>query len=210
MSAVGAYAGQRTGSLQLAPHNPRTARDTRAPRQLDPERLGDHFDRLFRAAWGLCGSRQDAEDLVQETYARVLRRPRLLRSDDDLGYLLRVMRNTHFSAHRAARRRPRTEPLPDQLDLLEDHHAIGPEQALEAGELYARIAELPDGFREALVAVDVVGLSYREAAAALKTREATITTRLYRARLKLAQALKDESPGERPAPPGRLPAPEAS
>ncbi len=92
-----------------------------AQRKLDPTRLGDHFDRLYRAAWALCGSREDAEDLVQETYARVLRKPRLLRSDDDLGYLLRVMRNTYFSAHRAASRRPRTEPLPDQLELIEDH-----------------------------------------------------------------------------------------
>jgi RNA polymerase sigma-70 factor (ECF subfamily) len=172
---------------------------TLAPRKLDPERLGDHFDRLYRAAWALCGSREDAEDLVQETYARVLRRPRMLRSDDDLGYLLRVMRNTYFSAHRAANRRPRTEPLPDQLELIEDHNATSPQQAVEAGELYALIGELPDGFREALVAVDVLGLSYREAANALQVREATITTRLFRARLRLAQALSDEQalPGPR-------------
>src|SRR3954451_7069339 len=44
---------------------------------LDPARIGDHVDRLYRAAWALCGSREDAEDLVQETYARVLGRPRL-------------------------------------------------------------------------------------------------------------------------------------
>ncbi len=66
-------------------------------RQLDPEALGDHIDRLYRAAWGLCGSREEAEDLVQETFARVLRKPRFLRSEDDLGYLLRVLRNTFFS-----------------------------------------------------------------------------------------------------------------
>ena len=47
-------------------------------RTLDPARLGDHLDRLYRAAWALCGSRQDAEDLVQETYARVLARPRFI------------------------------------------------------------------------------------------------------------------------------------
>jgi RNA polymerase sigma-70 factor, ECF subfamily len=163
-----------------------------AKRQLDPERLGGHFDRLYRAAWALCGSREDAEDLVQETYARVLRKPRLLRSDDDLGYLLRVMRNTYFSAHRAAGRRPRTEPLPDQLDLIEDQTVTGPQQALDAHELYDLIGQLPDGFREALVAVDVLGLSYREAAHALQVREATITTRLFRARLRLAQALSGQ------------------
>ena len=56
--------------------------------RLDPEQASDHIDRLFRAAWALCGSREDAEDLVQETYARVLAKPRFLRSEDDLGYLL--------------------------------------------------------------------------------------------------------------------------
>ncbi|MDE3132176.1 MAG: hypothetical protein KGL16_13585, partial [Acidobacteriota bacterium] len=63
-------------------------------RQLDPESLGDHLDRLYRAAWSLCGSREEAEDLVQETFARVLLKPRFLRSEDDIGYLLRVLRNT--------------------------------------------------------------------------------------------------------------------
>jgi RNA polymerase sigma-70 factor (ECF subfamily) len=166
-----------------------------APRQLDPERLGDHLDRLYRAAWGLCGSREDAEDLVQETYARVLRRPRLLRADDDLGYLLRVLRNTHASTRRAAGRRLRPGPLPDDLDRVEDRSAADPQDAVAAGELYALIATLPDGFREALVAVDVLGLSYREAARALRVREGTITTRLHRARLRLAQALDGKEPG---------------
>jgi RNA polymerase sigma-70 factor (ECF subfamily) len=156
---------------------------------LDPERLGDHVDRLFRAAWALSGSREDAEDLVQETYERVLRKRRLLRNDDDLGYLLRVLRNTHFSRLRAASRRLRPEPLPDDLDRLEDHAAPTPEAAIEARELYALIAELPDDFRAALVAVDVLGLSYREAARALRTREATVTTRLYRARQRLAKTV---------------------
>ena len=163
-------------------------------RQLNPERLGDHLNRLYRAAWGLCGSREDAEDLVQETYARVLRRPRLLRSEDDLGYLLRVLRNTYFSSHRAATRRLRPDPLPDDLDRVEDRSSPGPEQALDARELYALIAQLPDPFRDALVAIDLLGLSYREAAGALRVREATITTRLYRARMKLARALDGADP----------------
>jgi RNA polymerase sigma-70 factor (ECF subfamily) len=158
-------------------------------RTLDPDRLGDHVDRLYRAAWGLCGSREDAEDLVQETFARVLRKPRLLRSEDDLGYLLRVLRNTFFSSHRAASRRLRPEPLPEEMDLVEDRSVVGPHEALEARELYGLIATLPEPFRDALVAIDLLGLSYREAAQALHVREATITTRLHRGRLRLARAL---------------------
>lgn len=167
----------------------RTAGVSTPARRLDPDRLGDHIDRLYRAAWALCGSREDAEDLVQDTYARVLQKPRLLRSEEDLGYLLRVLRNTHFSRLRAAARRPRPDPLPEDLDRVEDRSATAPEAALSSSELYALIAALPDPFREALVAIDVVGLSYREAARALRVREATITTRLYRARQRLARAL---------------------
>lgn len=162
------------------------------PRLLDPQRLGDHVDRLYRAAWALCGSREDAEDLVQDTYARVLKRPRMLHSADDLGYLLRVLRNTYFSSHRAAKRRLSADPLPDELDRFEDPRAIHPQQELDARELYAQIAELPPDFRDALVAIDLLGLSYREAARALRVREGTITTRLYRARVRLAAAWRDD------------------
>ena len=79
-------------------------------RTLDPARLGDHLDRLYRAAWALCGSREDAEDLVQETYARVLAGPRLLRNEDDLGYLLRALRNTFLN--RAEDREPSAAARP--------------------------------------------------------------------------------------------------
>jgi RNA polymerase sigma-70 factor, ECF subfamily len=173
-------------------------------RQLDPEALGDHVDRLFRAAWGLCGSREEAEDLVQETFARVLRKPRVLRSEDDIGYLLRVLRNTYFSQRRTAARRPQTTALPDELDLIEDPNAARPEARLEAAELYDAISGLPNDFRDALIAVDVVGLSYREAARALKVREATVTTRLHRARQRVAKTmLTDSEPPrlKRPADP---------
>jgi RNA polymerase sigma-70 factor (ECF subfamily) len=164
-------------------------------RRLDPNHLGDHLDRLYRAAWALCGSREDAEDLVQDTYARVLQKPRMLRSEEDLGYLLRVLRNTYFSRLRATARRPRTDPLPDELDRFAADRSVPPPDAgLRSSELYSLIAELPEPFREALVAIDLVGFTYREAARALRVREATITTRLYRARQRLAQALGEQSP----------------
>src|SRR6188472_1753880 len=100
-------------------------------RLLDPAGLGDHIDRLYRAAWALCGSREDAEDLVQETYAQVLRKRRFLRETDDLGYLLRVLRNTYVSRLRAAGRRVSAEPMPDDLEQLEDHSAPTPPDVLE-------------------------------------------------------------------------------
>jgi RNA polymerase sigma-70 factor, ECF subfamily len=158
-------------------------------RMLDPEALGDHVDRLYRAAWAMSGHRQDAEDLVQETYAKVLARPRMLRHDDDLGYLLRVMRNVFISSLRTKARRPQTAPLPDDLEPVDPRAGLRPVEATEAREVFAAISALPEDFRDALVAVDVTGLSYREAASLLKTSEATITSRLHRARARVAAAM---------------------
>ena len=158
-------------------------------RHLDPNSLSQHIDRLYRAAWALCGSREDAEDLVQETFARVLARPRVLRGDEELYYLLPVLRNTFLTTRRTASRRPVTVAGLEDVVTADPKPMGRPEQALEVQELYAAIAELPEDFRLALVAVDVLGLSYREAARALGAREATITTRLFRARRQLAERL---------------------
>ena len=161
-------------------------------RQLDPEALGDHIDRLYRAARSLCGSREEAEDLVQETFARVLQKPRLLRSDDDIGYLLRVLRNTFISMRRASSRRPQATASPEALEYVEDQAAVQPHAKVELTELYAAISELPPDFRDAVIAIDVVGLSYRQASQALRVREATITTRLHRGRQRIARNLTDQ------------------
>jgi RNA polymerase sigma-70 factor, ECF subfamily len=164
-------------------------------RQLDPTALGDHVDRLYRAAWALCGSREDAEDLVQETFAKVLAKPRFLRNDDDLGYLLRVLRNTFVSRHRTAMRRPQATAMPEELEPVDVSSATRPDAAVEAREVFAYIAALPEAFRDALVAVDVVGLSYGEAAKLLGTKEATITSRLFRARAQVARGMDPSREG---------------
>src|ERR1700761_2047304 len=90
-------------------------------RRLDPELLGSHLERLYRAAYGLCGSRQDAEDLVQDTYERVLRRPRFVRRDGDLAYLLRVLRNTWVSSRRVGRAVP-ISPAGDEIEEVGGTH----------------------------------------------------------------------------------------
>jgi RNA polymerase sigma-70 factor (ECF subfamily) len=164
-------------------------------RQLDPAGLGDHLDKLYRAAWALCGSPVEAEDLVQETYAKVLAKPRFLRNDDDLGYLMRVLRNTFYSQHRAATRRPATEPMPDTVDLADPSRATRPEDAVAAREVFDAIAALAPDFRDALVAVDVAGLSYGEAGRLLGVKEATITSRLHRARGQVVRGMESPAPG---------------
>jgi RNA polymerase sigma-70 factor (ECF subfamily) len=156
----------------------------RAPRRLDPDRLGEHLPALYRAARAWTRTTEDAEDLVQETYASVLARPRFLRGDE-LGYLLRAMRNTLLNQRRTASRRPQTAQLADDLAA----RSPDPAETVELRRIYASLHELPDEFREAIVAVDVVGLSYSEAARALAIAEGTLTSRLFRARDRLAQRL---------------------
>ncbi len=167
-------------------------------RTLDPQSLTKHVDRLYRAAWALCGSREDAEDLVQETFARVLSRPRVLQGDEELYYLMRVLRNTFLTNLRTASRRPATVAALDDVISADTRPTTQPQQALEVQEVYGAIAMLKEDFRLAIVAVDVLGLSYREAAKALRVREATLTTRLFRARKQVAGRLsapEGQSPG---------------
>jgi predicted DNA-binding protein (UPF0251 family) len=125
----------------------------------------------------------------------------VLRGDEELYYLLRVLRNTFLTMRRTASRRPMTVAALEDVVTADPKPMGRPDQALEVRELYATIAELPEDFRLALVAVDVLGLSYREAARALGAREATITTRLFRARRQVAELLTPAPEGERS--PGR-------
>jgi RNA polymerase sigma-70 factor (ECF subfamily) len=165
----------------------------RPPRKLEPEQVVDHLPRLYRAARAWTRSREEAEDLVQETVAHVLSRPRLIRGDGELAYLLRALRNTLISQHRMEDRRPATAPLVEELGVGA-RSSDDPAEAAEVREVHDAIAELPEEFRDALVAVDVAGLSYREAARALDVPEGTVTSRLFRARDRLARRLEGESP----------------
>jgi Sigma-70, region 4 len=110
---------------------------------------------------------------VQETYARVLSRTRWLRDEDEVGYPMRAMRNTLASQRRTAARRPQTAPFDDDSPLGAPA-SDDPAGAAEAAEVYSAIAELPDDYRDALVAVDVSGLSYQEAARVLGVPEGTV------------------------------------
>ena len=149
-------------------------------------RLPAQLDRLYREAWALCGSSHDAEDLVQETFARVFARPRRLHREDELPYLLTAMRNTYLTGLRTRERRPQTVELPAEASETLRSPRAGPEAAFEQRELLATIAALPPDFRDPIVAIDLVGLSYREAALRLGVPEATVTTRLHRARRRVA------------------------
>jgi RNA polymerase sigma-70 factor (ECF subfamily) len=98
---------------------------------------------------------------------------------------LRALRNTYATRYRTAARRSATVPLAG------DESQSTPEPSFQAREIMHAIASAPARYRDAVTAVDVVGLSYKEAASALRTREATITTRLHRGRRHVARVLID-------------------
>src|ERR1700760_4955434 len=159
--------------------------------RLNPHSLGAHRERLQRAAWALCGSGPDAEDLVQETFTRVLSRPRVLRDEaSELAYLMRVLHNTFLSGRRDASRRPRAVVALEDVQVPDWHATQAPQQALEVGELYAAIAELPERYRRPLVAVDLLGLSYGKPGRALGIPEPAVSSRVFRARRLLAGSVE--------------------
>lgn len=159
----------------------------RAPRQLNPHAAADHLTRLYRLAVGLCGSRVLAEDLVQETYARVLARPRLVRGDE-FSYLARALRNVLINHVRAEKRRGEV-PAPEHLDPPDPRPAADPETTALTNELYRTIAGLPADQRYVVAAVDLAGMTYAEAAILLGVPTGTVMSRLYRARERIALAL---------------------
>ena len=161
-------------------------------RRLDPEAAGDHIDTLFRVACAMSGSRDLAEELVQQTYVKVLSKPRLLRRDDDLGYLIKALRNTWYSHLREERtRRDATDLGAAPPEELAAPASVGdPQASLEAAAVLDALAQLPEPYREAVAAVDVAGLSYAEAARALGVRQGTIMSRVFRGREQVAEAVR--------------------
>jgi RNA polymerase sigma-70 factor, ECF subfamily len=155
-------------------------------RVLDPATLSEHLDRLMRAALSMCGSRADAEDLVQEVCLRVLAKPRVVRGND-LAYLHGVLRNTFISDYQTCVRR-RTAPVePESLSHVPAGAREDPEVQMLHREVRRAIADLPEHYRDAVVAVDVLGLPYAEAAETLGVAGGTIMSRLYRGRAAVAE-----------------------
>jgi RNA polymerase sigma-70 factor, ECF subfamily len=148
---------------------------------LDPTAAVDHRSRLYRLAWSLCGSWHLAEDVTQETYLRVLSRPRRLRTDNEYSYLARTLRNVLNDHWRSERRRPPVE--------VEARRECDPEAAVFAKQVTAAVGALPAPLRDVVAAVDVAGLTYAEAARSLRIPQGTVMSRLHRGRSRVALSL---------------------
>jgi len=158
------------GRCPSARPGPWTGPSRSGMQRLDPEVLGAHLGRLLRTASALCDSRESAEDLVQETVARILARPRWLRGGDELAYLTQALRNTFVTSTRTAARRPRAVTPLEEFDPADRRTGARPEEAVITGQVFPAIARLPESFRLALVAVE----SISPASPTLRRRESWV------------------------------------
>jgi RNA polymerase sigma-70 factor, ECF subfamily len=148
---------------------------------LDADSALCHLDRLVAAARALAGNHADADDLVQEVYLTLLRRPRRLARGSELAYLMTMLRNAQVDRYRASARR-QTTALHEAEEPEDPRAGLRPDRMLEQREVLDAVHALASPFRETVVAVDVLGLSYKEAAGALGVPVGTVMSRLARGR----------------------------
>jgi RNA polymerase sigma-70 factor (ECF subfamily) len=159
------------------------------PLVLDGSHLPHHLVRMERVARSLCASDRradaDADDLVQDTLERVLRRPRRVHGDPG-AYLLQALRHTHLDHHRAQKARVTTIPEPEGFEAPDPRAATRMTERLEARAILDAIEALPARYRQAVLALDVAGYSAREASEATGVPQGTLESRAHRGRARVA------------------------
>jgi RNA polymerase sigma-70 factor (ECF subfamily) len=157
------------------------------------ERALGHVDELFSLARHMCGNTSDAEDLVQDTYARALAGAGRFQDGSNLrAWLFRILRNCFIDQ---ARRRKIVLEIPDDtIDVTShepwDRAALDQLRYLSATEVTQAIAALPPEFRFAVL-LDVEGFSEAETADILRCATGTVKSRLSRAKARLRVTLKE-------------------
>lgn len=144
-----------------------------------------YHDRVYRFGLRACRDGFDADDAVQEAFTKLAVRPDVMRDPSVLSWLMTVVRNTCSRLLRPFLRERRVFGERAELDAIESD-ALAPDAALERFRLvhavHQLIAELPREAREVILLRDVEGLTGEETARALGIHEATMKTRLHRAR----------------------------
>lgn len=160
-------------------------------------------DRLYAASLGMTRNPSDAEDLVQETYAKAF----AARSSFTLGtnlkaWLYRILTNSYISHYRKAQRSPKTSGAEDIEDWQIFNAASHDARGLRSAEMEA-LDQIPDGavadalnnlaeqYRLAVWLADVEGFSYKEIAEIMDTPIGTVMSRINRGRKQLREALAD-------------------
>jgi RNA polymerase sigma-70 factor (ECF subfamily) len=148
-----------------------------------------HASAVYRFAWGLCGNRACAEDLVSETFVRLLTRAPKIRTQTALGYLLAVARNTYLTGKSRQRREV---PLTDDIEAAQVDPGDRLDDQARLEVVIGALSKLPEGERAALLLRVDHDLPYEEIAVALGISVGAAKVRVHRARARLAGALERE------------------
>jgi len=140
---------------------------------------------VFRFAWGLCGDRSRAEDIVSETFVRILTKAPRIETQTALAYLLAVARNVFLTG---GRRRGREVPLAEEVRAPEHDPVRRIDDQAELESVLGALRSLPEGERAALLLRIDHELSYEDIASALGTSVGAAKVRVHRARIRLAAA----------------------
>ena len=155
--------------------------DAQAFRQV----LEAHYDRMYRLAYGCTGSRDEAQDVVQEACLKVARQFRSYRHEASLAsWLCAITLNVVRDRARARARHPETEQI-GELQIASGEP--DPERQAQGNEIWRALRRLPETVREAVLLVCHHGFSHKEAAVVLGCAEGTVSWRVSEARRLLAQ-----------------------
>jgi len=161
-------------------------------------------DQVYRVARRLVGSREEAEDLVQETYARAFRSWQQYQPGTNLrAWLLRILTNLNIDRGRRVQRTPDLQPLEEgdyylynRLESTLPDENPDEERVIERlsqDSIVEALAEIPHDFRDVVVLVDIGEFSYAEAAQILDVPVGTVMSRLHRGRRLLKTKLGEKA-----------------
>jgi RNA polymerase sigma-70 factor, ECF subfamily len=160
-------------------------------------------DQVYRVARRLVSTREEAEDLMQETYARAFRSWQSYQPGTNLrAWLLRILTNLNIDRGRRIQRSPDQQPLEEGdyflYNKLEESSETDEERVdrrLSQDDAVAALSEVPHDFRDVLVLVDIGDFSYADAAQILDIPIGTVMSRLHRGRRILKRELADRAVG---------------
>jgi RNA polymerase sigma-70 factor (ECF subfamily) len=149
-----------------------------------------HYGSIYRMAWRLVGTREEAQDVAQDVCVKLASAVRSFRGDAEFStWLYRVAYNTAID-HIRAREKLRRGERPDVVVLFQGRVAQSAEAALDGSELWDEVRRLPPQQRDAVILVYAEDLSHAEAAAVMGCSEKTVSWHLHAARKRLRARLE--------------------
>ena len=164
-------------------------------------------DQVYRVARRLVSSREEAEDLMQETYARAFRSWRSYTPGTNLrAWLLRILTNLNIDRGRRRQRVPQEQPLEEgdyflynKLEQATQNGTTEEERVVERlsqDDVVSALSAVPHDFRDVIVLVDIGDFTYQDAAQILDIPVGTVMSRLHRGRRILKRELAEQVAGE--------------